>query len=127
MNKEEKLDYLINRISKKKFVRAIILFGSQTNGRARKDSDIDLAIVTEKTTRENELSLIGLGDDTFNISILHRLPLIIQFRVIKEGKIIFCRDKTFLHKERIKILRNYLDYAPFIKRFYQRHLNEIRH
>ena len=125
MNKKEKLTYLIKRISKNRNVEAIILFGSQINGRARKDSDIDLAIITKKISRDKELDIIGLGDDTFNISIFHRLPLIIQFRVLKEGKIILLKNPLSLHKERTKVLRNYLDFAPFINKFYQRKLNGI--
>ena len=121
---DEKLNYLVKRISKIKQVQAIILFGSQLK-KPRKDSDFDITVLIEKISREKELEIIGLGDDAYNISIFHRLPPIIQFRIIKEGKVLFVRDTFALHKEKIKAIRTYLDFAPFIQRFYRKRLNEI--
>lgn len=123
---KEKLNYLIERISKIKQVQAIILFGSQVNNKARKDSDFDLAILTENMPREKEMEIIGLGDDTYDISIFNRLPPIIKFRVLKEGKVLFCRSQEFLHKTKVFTYKIYLDFAPFIQKFYRKHLN-VRH
>ena len=44
----EKMDKIIENISKNKNVCAIFLFGSQINSRARPDSDWDIAVITKK-------------------------------------------------------------------------------
>ena len=94
MNKEDnkRLKYIIEKLSKLPYVSCIFLFGSQLK-KPRQDSDIDITVLTKKTTPEQEAKIMGCGNDLFDISIFSRLTLIIQFRILKEGKIIFCRDK----------------------------------
>ena len=122
---QNKLDDLISRMSKLKSVSAIFLFGSQVNGKPRKDSDVDLAVIIDKPTREKELKVIGMGNDLFDVSVLSRLPIVIQFRVIKEGKLIFARDEAAVRDIKVKILREYLDFSVFINRFYRRMLSNV--
>lgn len=122
---EDKLAQRVGRISRLNYVTAIFLFGSQIHGKARKDSDIDLVVIIHKPTREKELEVIGLGDDLFDISLLNKLPITIQFRVIKEGRLLFERDKKAVHEARVRIFRTYLDYSVFLKRFYRRMLTNV--
>ncbi|MBS3086814.1 nucleotidyltransferase domain-containing protein [Candidatus Pacearchaeota archaeon] len=124
---ENRLNELVHRISKLKFVSAVFLFGSQIKGKPRKDSDVDIAVIIDKPTRERELKVIGMGSDLFDISILSKLPITIQFRVIKEGKLIFIRDEKAIHNAKIRILREYLDYSVFLNKFYRRMLSNVRH
>ncbi len=117
---EVKMQGMIKRLAKMPRVEAIIFFGSQVRKDARKDSDIDLAVITSKSTRNQELEIIGLGSDIFDISIFHRLPLIIQFHVLKEGRILFCKDQKILQQIKTQVLRFYWDYSTFMNIFYKR-------
>ena len=124
-NDSEKLDFIIGRMAKIKSVQAIILFGSQTRGKPRKDSDIDLAVIMKGNTRENELAAISLGNEKFDISIFNKLPLVLQFRVLKEGKVLFLRDKKIIYDKKVETFRRYLDFSHFINNFYRRVIKNV--
>lgn len=115
------LNNLIEKLKKYEQVKAVYLFGSQINGRAREDSDVDIAIIAD-TTRKKELEISNIADNKFEITIFKRVPLILQFRILK-GQLLFCRDDDYLNKIKFEVFRRYLDFAPFIKRFYMRKIN----
>ena len=83
INNEVTLNEVIKKLSKFNYVNCIYLFGSQINKRARKDSDIDIAIITRNATKSQELNIMGHSSNNIDISLFNRLPLIIQFRVLK--------------------------------------------
>lgn len=116
---------LIENISKIKSVNSIILFGSQANGKAREDSDIDIAVITDKINDKEGMKIIGYSNDKIDISLFSRLPILIQFRVLKEGKVLFCRDEKYFNTIRFETIREYLDFAPFIERFYRKVIQNV--
>ena len=75
--------------------------------------------------QEKELDIIGLGNELFDISIFSRLPQIIQFRVIRDGKILICKDKNFLNRTKVEVFRKYLAYSVFINSFYKRIIQNV--
>jgi len=125
INNEVTLNEVIKKLSKFNYVNCIYLFGSQINKRARKDSDIDIAIITRNATKSQELNIMGHSSNNIDISLFNRLPLIIQFRVLKEGKLVFCIDEKHLNEIKMNIFRKYLDYSPFINRFYRRIIENV--
>ena len=122
---KKNLDFIVKKISKLKGVSAIFLFGSQSNGKSRRDSDIDLAILTKDISRKKELEIVGYGNEKMDISIFSDLPLIIQFRVLSEGKLLFCKNSKEIHDIKIKVFRDYLDYSVFINSFYKRVIQNV--
>jgi predicted nucleotidyltransferase len=116
---------IAKEISKKSGVIAVVLFGSQVNGRAREDSDIDIVVITNQITSAQEADILGYSSDKLDISLFSRLPLIIQFRVVKEGKILKCNDKQNLNKIYIETTRKYLDYTPLLNKFYKQVLYHV--
>ena len=113
--KPRQLSEVVADLKKLPYVQAIILFGSQARGTARQDSDIDIAVITREATEEQEWDIVEKTDE-LDINTFSRLPLIIQFRVIKEGKILFIRNREVLEEVQLKTIRNYLDFEPFIER-----------
>jgi len=71
------------------------------------------------------MKIIGYSNDKTDISLFSRLPIIIQFRVFKEGKVLFCKNEKYLNNIRFETLRRYLDFAPFIERFYRKVLQNV--
>src|SRR3989338_1867020 len=113
--KPRSLNAVVANLKKLPYVQAIILFGSQARGTARQDSDIDIAVITREATEEQEWDIVEKTDE-LDINTFSRLPLIIQFRVIKEGKILFIRNREVLEEVQLKTIRNFLDFEPFIER-----------
>ena len=96
-------------------VLALILFGSAARCQQRPFSDIDICIVTAGDIPENErLDLKGYGSQTIEIHLLDELPIAIRFRVIRDGKLIFCKDGLAFHRIVSDIIQGYLDSAPLI-------------
>lgn len=122
--KPRSLKAVVAQLKKLPYVQAVILFGSHARGTARQDSDIDLAVVTNEATEKEEWDIIEKTDD-FDISSFSRLPLVIQFRVIKEGKLLFVRNKKELHLLYMKKIHDYLDFEPFIEEFYRRVIHNV--
>ena len=122
---DENFNNIIGRISDIKKVKAIYIFGSQVNGRARKDSDVDIAVLTKGMSRNEELEIIGFGDDDLDISVFDNLPLVIQFRVLKEGKLLFCRDEKAVYDTRVRVFKQYLDFSYYLNNFYRRVLGNV--
>jgi predicted nucleotidyltransferase len=109
------IEGIAGELHDKKSVIALILFGSAARGEERPFSDIDLCIVTVGDIPEEErLDLKGYGSQTIEIHLLDELPLAIRFRVIREGKLIFCKDGLAFHRIVSDIIRGYLDSAPLI-------------
>ena len=122
----EKLNHAIKDLSKLPFVYAIILFGSQIKGNAREDSDIDIAVLTKKVLNEKEeTNIFGFSSEKFDISLFHKLPLIIQFRIIRDGKVAFCRDEKYFHEIKFNTIRQYLDFSGFINNFYRKVIENV--
>jgi uncharacterized protein len=108
---------LVDALSAHEEVVAIILFGSVARGRARKDSDIDICIITRRNTPEAaKMDLLGYGSAKTDISLFHDLPVTIRFSVIRDGRILCCRDPEELRRIMADTVREYLDIAPLIRR-----------
>ena len=103
-------------------VLAIILFGSVARGQARPFSDIDLCLVTHpRLTEQERADLKSFGSRTIEVSIFSELPLPVRFRVIREGRLVWCKDHLALHRVIAETTRQYLDNSLRIRR-HSRHV-----
>lgn len=91
----------------------IILFGSYAKGRAREESDIDIAFLTDQIVDEyqsfciaQELAgSIGKSLDCVNLS---SASTVFQIQVIGHGKVLYCKDET---RRKYYFLRTFKEYA----------------
>jgi len=105
-------------------VKFVILFGSQTNGKANKLSDYDLAVYYEGDARERFKFRIKFGaklSDNYDIQVFQDLPLYVRKEVLK-GKLIYYKDLKFAYdvayrtiKEFESFKKYYYDYINFKK------------
>jgi len=99
------LSKITDRLKRMKSVKVAILFGSQAKGRARKDSDIDICVITDPESDEP----LGLSSDRVDISLFHKLPLIVRYHVFRDGKILINRDDALLTRLKSWTIKLYLD------------------
>ena len=104
------------------------LFGSQTTKNTVSDSDVDLAVFFEKNQVndffERRLELIGelsklLGKEA-DVVVLNTAPPFLRYVVLKEGKLIFERDKGKRIDFELKSLNEYFDFKPILEKYHQR-------
>jgi predicted nucleotidyltransferase len=105
--------------AQKEGVLLAYLFGSYASCEARKDSDVDIAILCEAgCTGEALLSLYrelflgirkSLGTERFDLFLLNRAPLLLQFEVVAHGRLVYARDWEVLNDFKMKTIARYQD------------------
>lgn len=120
---EKQINDLANQLKKHKSVIAIIQFGSSLTKNFKPISDIDIAVVTKNPSKKIESEINSHSSNVFDVVNFNRLPLYIQFEVLKNGKVLFLKDKKeFLNIQRY-ILREYLRMSYFYGRLSKRILS----
>lgn len=116
LTKIKDLKKIVEEISKIKNVKAIYLFGSQSRNNAGPLSDIDICIIGNLTEKEKS-KIYNFSSDNLDLSFFRQLPIMIQFRILKEGKELFVKDRNEINELKIKIIRNYIDFKYIINAY----------
>ena|SRR3989338_6638157 len=116
---------LVEAIAKKlksmKSIKIAILYGSQATGKARKDSDIDICVIGIDS--EAEMKALEYGSDKVDISPFSRLPTYIQYRVFRDGRVLFNKDDKLLTRKKFWAITWYLDEKHWRDRLTQKVLS----
>lgn len=110
---------------KKEEIIFVYLFGSYSAAKQNSRSDLDLAIYFKKpdkislTELNYELSKL-LNIDKIDIVVLNKASIIMQFRIIQRGKLIYCKDDITRIRYEAKIMSFYYDRQYY----YNRHIKE---
>jgi uncharacterized protein len=105
-------------------VQTVYVFGSQMTGRARRDSDLDVAVAfvprsTPDERAEAKLALIdaltrelGPLGERADVLDLERAGSEVGFRAIKTGRCVLARDRARRIAVEVRVARRYDDDAP---------------
>ncbi len=110
------LERLLEKLKSHGKVLAVILFGSTVRGEITPLSDIDIAVVVEDPTPEDEAELGSLYSRNIDLVLFHRLPPYIQFQVLEEGKVLYLRDERRFKEIKFRTIRTYLEHSRMYKR-----------
>ncbi|WP_227762749.1 type VII toxin-antitoxin system MntA family adenylyltransferase antitoxin [Zhaonella formicivorans] len=96
---EKELKLIVGHLQKKILPYLIYIFGSYVQGKARKDSDLDIAFLSEQkhdsyrifVTAQELAGLLGLDVDLID---LNQASTVFQMQVIRTGKVIYCSDEN---------------------------------
>ncbi|MBE3572939.1 MAG: nucleotidyltransferase domain-containing protein [Moorella humiferrea] len=101
------------------------LFGSHARGTANKLSDVDVAVFLDELRLppvghfgyKSELLVVMRQKlrEPLDFVILNEAPLPLRFRVLRDGKLLFCRDVRARITFHEKTMRDYLDFRPLQK------------
>ena len=113
-----------DKIKKDRLILAVALYGSY----ARKEPyrDIDLAIILNKKISNIEMSRIkmrysSLMPSNFDIKVFQQLPIYIRMQVIKDGKIVLCKNFDDLYELSFLTLKEF----GFYKKIYNLYLQNV--
>jgi predicted nucleotidyltransferase len=95
------------------------LFGSAVRGRPGPLSDVDVAVLLAEGGHRTgrRLDLIGdlaaaAGTDEIDLVVLNEAPNELAFRVIRDGRVLLCRDERARVRHRARTILEYLDLEP---------------
>lgn len=108
-------------------VLAFYLYGSYGTPYHTALSDIDLAFLPMPGTKldlDDELEVetaLGriAGSDDVNFINLRRVPVHLQFRVLEEGRLLYCRDEILLADFVAQVICRHADFAPDLAAIYR--------
>jgi predicted nucleotidyltransferase len=105
------------------------LFGSTARGDQGPLSDYDIAVqaasgLTSRQRFQLKLDLIerlsrSLKTDRIDVVILEDAPPLLAHRILKEGKILYCRNPLQRVRNEFRLLNEYLDFQEDLDRFAQ--------
>jgi predicted nucleotidyltransferase len=111
---------IVEDLKKYPEVMVILLFGSYARGKTKPISDIDIAVMFKEAKRTLEAEISSFSSDILDVVPFSRLPLYIQFEVIKYGKILFMRDEEYFIEVKRGVLREYLEMSYIYERMSRR-------
>lgn len=114
---------LLKAAEKDEDVLAVILFGSAARGEPARDVDICI-VLDPGRMKEINMPKKALGyalKFDFDIHLYQELPIYIQVRVLKEGKIELVKDEDKLYEIAIKTSQLFDDFQPR----YESYLEEV--
>lgn len=99
-----------------------VLYGSFAVERATPISDIDVALYTDD--RSTFLDAVVRLDEAFpdhRVDVVHLKdqPSLIYYQILATGRLLFCRDHALFHREKYRVMREYLDFKPVHDRILQ--------
>lgn len=102
------------------------LYGSYATGTFYSGSDIDIAVYLRPSTTRHYLekdAQLGaelqtqLHSDDVDLRILNVLPLLLKYRVIKEGILIFSRDEQARVDFDTEVMNDFLEMKPYFEEY----------
>jgi len=121
---KEDLEKILAELKSHPKVVAVYLFGSYVRGEATPLSDIDIAVILKDIDPQTEGEIGSLYSDKIDLVLFHRLPIYIQFEVLKEGKELFVADEEYLTEVRFQVIRDYLEHEWLYRRLKEDILSE---
>ena len=99
---------------------AVYLFGSLIKGARFEESDIDIALLLDDETISPDdyfdyrLNIVDIfapvfGTEVLDAVILNEASTLLRFEIIKNGKLIFCRNDALRSAAEVKIMEEYYD------------------
>ncbi|BBB93531.1 type VII toxin-antitoxin system MntA family adenylyltransferase antitoxin [Methylomusa anaerophila] len=122
---QEKLESVFDYFRTHERVRVVWLFGSFAQGTARKDSDIDFAVLFEQSLSPEErfslrLELMdkieGLTNIRADVIDMESAPVFLQHQVRKTGRVVVEKDRERRIVFDVRSRREYFDFQPVLAR-----------
>ncbi len=123
--KDNELKKVVRKIAKDKNVIAIMLFGSYARNK-KYARDVDLCVFLDKNYDSKEffkkrLSYLAGLPDKFDVQIFQQLPLYVRISVLREGRILYLKNKKILYN----LAYNNLKENVFFERHYNNYINQV--
>ncbi len=129
-----KIDLINNVLKNDNSILAAYLFGSQVKSKPNKYSDIDIAILFDDKTREEDytdkqitmmINLSEILNKEIDVVILNRAALFLKYHILKDGVKIYERLDRNEHIFEALAIIQYFDFLPIKNRIENGMLSKI--
>jgi predicted nucleotidyltransferase len=114
---------LIEKAKSDKDVAAVILFGSAARKEEARDVDVCLVLYPDEADKGFDKRVEYSTDEKLDVQVFQDLPLYIRIRVLKEGKILLCKDDDLLYDIAASSVREFEYFRPR----YEEYLEGVLH
>jgi len=114
---------LIDACKQDSAILAVMLFGSRARGEEHTASDTDICLVLNAGIRDPlELSKTKhayLSMFDLDLNVFQQLPLYLRHRVLREGRVLFCRDEGRLYDLAYRTAQRFEDFRHIHESYLQ--------
>lgn len=122
MDITEKQTQKIEEIAKKYSLKLILLFGSQTTGKTREESDFDVAYLPENNLSYDDEIDINLQftyifrHDRVDTVDMRKAPALLLYAIFRQCLILFKKDDLIFPTYRAYAFKKYIEAKPFLEK-----------
>ena len=121
---EKIIEGIIRNAKKDKDILAVAQFGSSLKTQNYRDIDICLFLkekLTNPQMTKKRLDFIAINPDKLDVQIFQQLPMYIRMRILKEAKILFCKNQKLLYEIAYQTIKDFNSY----EKLYEMYLNKV--
>lgn len=111
---------IVEKAKKDEMVLAVALFGSYARGEPHRDIDICIFLKPKKYSQlemsEKRMEYIPLSEK-YDLNVFQQLPLYIRKRILKEGKILYCKDEDVLYDVYFQTIKDFELFEPHYEQY----------
>ena len=124
---------MVGCVSRRREIAAAYIFGSVASGRARRTSDIDIAVLLKPAKNSSgflhyRLKLMAelasaLGRSDIEVIVLNEAPPLLAHQVLSKGKLVFERSARARVEFQVRTVNLYIDTEP-LRKLYRHYLKK---
>ncbi len=111
---------IIEKAKKDKEVIAVAIFGSYARNESYQDIDLCLFLKNKKYNK-TQLSKKKLKyaseNEKYDIQVFQQLPIYIRKRILKDAKILYCKDEDILYDIYFQTIKEFDDFKPLYESY----------
>jgi predicted nucleotidyltransferase len=120
-------------IAKKIGVEYLYLFGSQARGKTNPRSDFDFAVKFKSNVKDKFKAKLGLMTalgkilerEDVDVTDIEKADPILNFNIIKDGKVIFSQNEKLRVMDKVKAMSVYFDRQYYFDRHFKAKLGHL--
>ncbi len=106
------LDKLLYKAHNDSDVLAVVLFGSAAREEPARDVDMCLVLFPDKDSKGFEKRLEYSSSEDVDVHVFRDLPLYIRVRVLRDGRVLHCKDEGLLYDIASSTVREFEYFRP---------------
>ena len=110
--KPKKLAEVVKLAEKDDDILAVVLFGSMARDEPARDIDVCLVLFPDRASQSFEKQVKYSIHEALDIRVFQDLPLYTRIRILREGKVLTCKDEDLFYDIAAATVREFEYFKP---------------